>query len=375
VQIARILLLIFLVPLKILASSLTDRINISADFYADNVGVYIISPMVNLTKTLSEHWAMVTSFRIDAITAASIRNGSGDAYDSVISDALTGASGRAGFEDVRLAPTLGMIYEGRSTEVSFGRYMSNEIDYDVASNYFNVKQSFNDANTVVTLGGVYSYEGWNPTISRNLPVSTKTSRTYSFSLTQLLTPKSYFQFRYSSTEAEGFLASPYHYLDRETFVRFDAYPNLRDSKAWAFLYVQQFWESVAIHGQYRYAWDDWDMTSHTVDGKLFYDLFERVTVGLKGRYYTQTQANFVQAPTDYLETDTYIASDYRLSALGTLTYGLSVSYKPESLEDENFLLNVSFNYFQTDKNNFIEWWYGTPQIKAFYMSLGIGYDF
>jgi len=358
-----------------LASSLNDRIGMSIDFYSDNVGVYIVSPVYKISKKFSKHWAGVTSFRIDAITAASIRNGSGQGYDAVTADALTGASGRAGFEDVRVAPTLGMIYENENFEMDFGRYISNEIDYDVSSNYINAKYAMNAANTIISIGAVSSYEGWNPSTSRDLSVSTKESNQVNASLTQLFTAKSYLQFRYSEVVADGYLSSPYHYLNGGTFIRYEAYPSHRESTAWAFLYVQQLGETVAFHGSYRYGSDSWQMESETVEAKLFYDLFDNVMVGIKGRVYTQTAADFVKKIDDYTQTDTYIATDYRLSALGTTTLGFSVSYKPESLEDKNFVFNSSFNYFQTDKNNYIDYWYGTPQISAFYMTFGIGYDY
>ena len=358
-----------------LAYTLSDRVGMSLDFYSDNVGVYIISPVYKLSKTLSKHWGLVTSFRIDAITAASIRNGSGNGYNAVVADALTGASGRAGFEDVRIAPTLGMVYEKENVSVSFGRYLSNEIDYDVSSNYLTMKYAMNKANTVISYGVSNSYEGWNPSISRNLAVSTKETQEQKWSITQLVTPKSYVQIRHSSSSSEGFLSSPYHYLDGGTFVRYDAYPGVRESEALAFLFVQQFGDTFAVHGSYRQGSDSWQMESETAELKLFYDLFDNTVIGLKARSYTQTNAYFTKKIDDYTQSDTYIATDYRLRALGTTTFGFSVSYKPESLEDKNFVFNSSFNYFSTDKNNYIESWYGTPQIRAFYMTFGIGYDY
>jgi hypothetical protein len=357
------------------SSSLADRIGTSMDFYADNVGVYIIAPVVNISKKLSDHWGFITSLRVDAITSASMRNGSGTGYNSVQSDALSSASGRAGFDDLRVAPTLGMVYENDSSELSFGRYMSNEVDYDVNSNYIDYKQGFDADNTVLTFGYSSSYEGWNPTIPYDLEVSTKEVEKFTFSLTQLMSPKSYFQIRYSVDSNEGLLSSPYHFIETTSEILPESYPTVRNGTAYALMYVQQFGEEVSIHTTYRKASDDWEMQSETFEGKLFYNIFERVLLGIKGRYYTQTAAYFVKPLDEYSSTDQYIVSDYRLSALGTLTAGFSVSYKPESLEDNNFLLNVAFNYYQTDKNNYIENWYGTPQIQAFYMSVGIGYDY
>lgn len=374
-QIVFLILALLLLPFKLFADGLKDHMGFSVDFYNDNVGVTILSPMANLTKKLSESWAFAASIRLDGITAASIRNGSGTKVNAAIADAVSGASGRLGFEDLRIAPMLSMSYEGERFGVTFGRYYSEEIDFNSVANFVDLIFNFNDKNTVVTMGGSYAYEGWNPSISRYLPEATKTSTTIKASLMQLISPTAYFQLRYSRTISEGFLASPYHYLETSTFVAFDRYPGSRTSDATAFEYVNQIVDTVALHATYRYYRDDWAMISHTGEMKLFYDLFDTTVVGIKGRYYTQTSAGFVKELSAYSVTDNYIVSDYRLSALGSITAGVSIAYRPESLESRDFLVNVALDYYTTDQNNYILNWYGTSQIQAFYMSVGISYDY
>ncbi len=374
-QVVFLILALILLPFKLFADGLKDRMGFSVDFYNDNVGVTILSPMAQLTKKLSETWGFALSMRLDGITAASIRNGSGTKTNTTIADAVSGASGRLGFEDLRFAPMLSMQYEGENFAASFGRYYSEEIDFNAVANFMDLIFKFNDKNTILTLGSSYAYEGWNPSISRNLPVDTKTTLSYNSSLMQLISPQSYIQGRYSHTQSDGFLASPYHYLETGSFVAFDRYPNTRSSDAFALQYVQQFKETIALHGVYRYYRDDWAMQSHTMEFKLYYDLFDTTTVGIKGRYYTQTKAGFVKSLSAYTLNDSYIVSDYRLSALGSYGVGISMAYRPEKLEEQNFLIDLSLNYYSTDKNNYILNWYGTPSIEAFYMSVGVSYDY
>lgn len=371
-----VFLAIVLAPLKSMAGSFKDQVAITYSFYSDNVGVDIFSPMVSLQNKLSEHWGLSASFAVDAMTAASIRNGNGQVKDGVIVDAVSGASGRAGFDDFRVAPTVSLTYENGDFSTNFGSYYSTEIDFDTLAGFGSMSYAFNDANSVVSLGGSYEMAKWSPTTNRVLyPSDEKTQMQVNASIMQLINPTSYFQLRFSYIKQEGYLASPYRYLVSDTVAQFERYPELRTSYATALQYVGQIGDSTSIHLEYRYYGDDWDLSSHTLQGQVFYEIMENLTFGARVRGYTQSKTSFTKKLNEYEYDDAFIVSDYRLSAFASQDAGLSLLYKPGFFDDENVAISLSYDMYQTDKNAYIENWYGETQIIAKYGTVSLSYDF
>lgn len=121
------------------------------------------------------------------------------------------------------------------------------------------------------------------------------------------------------TRLSGFLSDPYKFEDRR--------PDLREQVT---LSVQHkhFFDSLdgaALHSNYRYYFDDWGISSHTLDFKWAQSInlgkIHIISAPIV-RFYTQTQADFyslVQSPAD----DILNSSDARLSSYGALTIGLN----------------------------------------------------
>ena len=370
-----IVLTILSAPFKLMAETIKDQIAVSYSYYSDNVGVDVYSPFVSLQKRLSEKWGMNASFQVDAISAASMRRGNGNVTDAVIIDAVSGASGRAGYDDVRVAPTLSFTYENEDFVWNFGMYYSNEVDYDTVAGFTEVSSGFNDANTVLSIGASYEEAEWSPIINRDLHDDKKTQRQLNASIMQLLNASSYIQIRGSYIVQDGFLSSPYHYLIEDSFAQFDRYPDSRNSIALAFQYVTELIEDTSMHINYRYYDDDWEIESHTIEGNLYYDVMENLTLGARGRYYTQEAAEFAKPLGSYDVNDRYIVSDYKFTEFDTTTLGVSMHYKPGFFEDEALGLQLSYDYYATDDNEYIQNWYGESKIEADMVTFALTYDF
>ncbi len=378
-----------IVPYKAIASALKDSVDVSYDFYSDNVGVTVYSPVMGIKKALSDKWGLVAKLRLDAISAASIKNASVKFNNDVITDAVTGASGRAGFNDFRVAPDISFIYEGSTFTTTMGTYASNEIDYNVIAAYFNVDTKLNDANTILSFGGSYSYEMWSPRIKRKMlafdnaekkdvEVSDKQIYTVSVGFTQLLNPDAYISGMFEYTEQNGFLSNPYRYYQGTSYARFDLYPNKRRSYPFSLRYVQQYSDKFSTNLFYRFYTDSWALTSNTIDGSFYYDILDSLTLGLKGRFYGQSAVGFIKTVDDYESgnfDDNFFVSDYKYSALATFDAGISMMWRPEFFEDENVLIKLNANYYMTDKNKYIYEWYGEKSIKASYFTTAFSYEF
>ena len=368
-----IIITLMVMPLKVLAEAIKDQVVMSYSYYSDNVDVEVLSPFIGLQKRLSAHWGMNASFQIDAISAASMRRGSGDVIDGVIIDAVSGASGRWGYDDVRVAPTLSFTYENEDYSWNIGSYYSNEIDYETYAGFTEVSSGFNDANTILSLGVSYEKAKWDPVINRELSEDTKTQRQINASVTQLIDAESYVQVRASYIYLDGLLSSPYHYSVGAG--KFDKYPDKRNAYAIAAQYVTLLGEKTSMNLNYRYYKDDWEIKSHTLEAQFYYDLQENLTLGARGRYYKQDAAEFVKPVGGYVTSDRYIVSDYKYTEFDSYTIGVSLHYVPDLFGNEGLGIQLSYDKYATDDNDYIKAWYGKSKIEADMLSFALTYDF
>src|SRR5690606_605587 len=81
---------------------------------------------------------------------------------------------------------------------------------------------------------------------------------------------------------------------------------------------------AALHADYRYYYDSWDIEAHTVELSWQQMLGEswRITPGL--RWYSQSQADFYAPYYQSLRGDGRASSDYRLSPYGAISLRLDI---------------------------------------------------
>ena len=363
--------LMLLVPfLKAQASNLKDSVSIGVNTYSDNGDVQVYSPTFSLMKTLSKNFLVGFKMRVDAIAAASIRNGG----NPVVADAVAGASGEAeGFDDKRYAPTFLVAYEDANNAASGGVYYSTENDYSGISIFGNYVRQFNEQNTAVGIGFSQSSDTWSPVFDRNLPRDDRKERKIDISINQLLSPTSSIQFVYSNMYSEGFLSSPYHYLLQKDFGRFENYKDTRVGHAVALKGVVMLNDENSMNYSYRYYMDDWDISSHTISSEWLKDFSDTVTSGLRVRYYSQTGASFAKEIGTYKKTDEYFAIDYRMSAFDSYDIGIPLIYRPSVMSD--FRVTASVDLYQTSDNDYIKSWYDKSKITAVFTTLKVDYEF
>ncbi|MDX1736019.1 MAG: DUF3570 domain-containing protein, partial [Halioglobus sp.] len=111
----------------------------------------------------------------------------------------------------------------------------------------------------------------------------------------------------------GYLTDPYKSRDLR--------PDER--KEWTFSAgYRRFMEEqdAALHVDYRYFDDDWDVVAHTLDVAWYQNLENDTQVIPFVRYYSQDEAEFFDIVADGSER--FYADDYRLSSYGAFSYGL-----------------------------------------------------
>ncbi len=367
-------LLVFLPFTKGFASGAKDKVGIGFDYYADNGDVQVYSPTFEFLKKVAQKVLIGIKARIDAISAASIRNGGRPTQ----ADAVTGASGKEGPDDTRYAGSLFGTYDDGENSITVGGYYSTEIDYKGLSLYTTIVKQFNEQNTALGLGISQSFDKWEPVFKRNLPKSYRRERKIDLSLTQLLSPTSMVQFIYTYLYSEGFLSSPYHYIIQDNIAKFERYPDTRKGDAFTFKIVKLITEPMSFNFSYRYYKDDWKIKSHTFNFELLRDFTENLTLGVRYRYYTQTKSYFAKPIGSYKLTDKYIAVDYRMSSFSSNTVGMSFIYKPKGnflINWDNIKLEGSIDYYFTSNNEYIKNWYGKNNLKAVFTSFMASYEF
>jgi len=359
-------LLLFIPFLKTYASGLKDSVSVGYDFYGDNSDVQVYSPTFAFMKTISKHWLVGFKMRIDAISAASIRNGASPKRV----DTVAGATDTVTFGDIRYAPTLLMSYDDGLNAMSFGGYYSTEDDYDGKAFFINYVRQLNSDNTAVGIGFSQSSDSWRPIFKRNLPKDYRDEQKIDISINQLLTPKSSIQFVYSHMLSKGFLSSPYQYVLQKNFAKFEKYPDNRSGDAFAFKGVYLINEENSMNYSYRFYTDDWDITSHTIGAEWLHDFSEDLILGSRVRFYSQTKSNFAKDVGDYKINDDYFATDFRMSAFSSIDVGLPLIYFYA-----DYKISMSIDYYQTSNNDYVKLWQGEDNLKFIYTSFSIDYDF
>jgi len=360
---------LFLLEVGSLASSLKDSMSFGVNSYNDNADVQVYSPTLSLFKTVSHQWMIGFKMRIDTISAASIKNGANAGHV----DAVTSASSTedALYDDIRYAPTFMATYDDGENMLSFGAYYSTEKDYIGKAVFMNYVRQLNEQNTAIGIGFSQSFDKWNPVFDRALPRDERNERKIDFSINQLITPTFSMQAVYSNMYSEGFLSSPYHYVLQNNIAKFENYPQTRAGHAMALKGVYLLNATNAMNFSYRYYFDDWDISSHTLSIEELHDFSSKFMSGIKLRYYTQTKSNFVQDIGNYTLDDKYFVTDYRMSAFDSFNVGIPFIYKLESGNK----MTASIDYYQTTDNDYVKSWYGVDHISAVFTTLSYEFDY
>ncbi len=99
---------------------------------------------------------------------------------------------------------------------------------------------------------------------------------------------------------------------------------------------------AAVHFDYRYYTDSWDISSHTFEFSWYQNFPYGITVVPMVRYYSQSAADFFAPFFLAPRTDGHYSSDYRLSGFGKLSGGISIIKQFA----KGVRFNIGFEYFR-----------------------------
>ena len=284
------------------------------------------------------------------------------------------------FRDTRVALSASWAQPlGRLYNVNAGLSFSDEYDYTHFGVNAGLSRDFNKRNTTVSLGLAYSADDIAPVGGKPDPLSpmlnvgdlsnrggddSKDVVDVVLGVTQVVNRNMLVQLNYSFSNASGYLNDPYKILTLVDGVSGDPIPRLVAPGAIGPNYEYRFENRPdertkhSVYGQmkyfvggnvldlsYRYMTDDWEVDSHTIDGRFRWRLSDRSYLEPHLRYYTQSEAEFYQvALVDGTAPFSFASADYRLGDFDAITAGLKYGWQTSGGSE----MSVRLEYYMQD---------------------------
>jgi hypothetical protein len=284
--------------------------------YYDGGGVKAQGPALLLRKSIADRVSLSAGYYVDAVSNASI-------------DVVTTASP---FKETRTAYDLGADWLVRDTLVSAALYSSSEPDYDAKSVSLDAAHEVFGAMTTVSLGFTRSADEVRRAYDPAFQDQAKHWQ-YRFGLTQILTPRWLASANFEAISDAGFLGSPYRAARVFGATVPERVPRTRSSRAIKLRSLYDFGEGAArtaLRVEYRYYWDNWDITAHTLElGAARYVLAGWLAEA-SWRYYAQDKALFysdnAQSETLYVSRNRQLGTFKSNAVVAKATYTFGGSW-------------------------------------------------
>jgi len=285
----------------------------------------------HLLAPVSDNWSVALDVQWEDMSGASpwFVGQSLDGSPKVI---MSGAS----IADTRTDISVTTRYYYDRGNAGFNYTRSDEDDYE--SDSISIDASLNSADGLRTYSGAISVsaddiEPTQGSVPTNTLKDEKDIRSAWIGVTQIVSKRAIVKFGLGYTYRDGFLTDPYKLHDKR--------PDQRKEWAASAGYRHFFVDAnAALHADYRYFDDNWGISSHTFDLAWHQNLGNSTRLIPFLRYYTQDKADFFANIADL--NDRYYADDYRLSAFGAITAGMSLQH-----EFGDWSVNVTGERYQT----------------------------
>ena len=324
-----------------------NQLGLHYSHYTDANSVWSASPGLDLRYWFGDSWRVDWSREIDGVSGASRVASVGDSGVHVKSkvpgfiDGITGASQ----VEFRESDNLALHFDNNGRVAGAGLYLSHENDYRSISPSFDV--AWDVANRNATLGAHYA---WFYDRYTNLEPSVGERQIHAVgaSYTQTLTKLTLAQIGIDWMRSSGYLGRPWNPVlvanGDGTYALYDEnLPRRKTALAYSAGAIQGWKLPTAgkqlgsIHADYRYYQDSWKLQSHTIDLKVFQHIDHDLYLRLRGRFYTQTNANFAKSA--YMGTETYKTADIKYSAFKSVLTGLKLAGRfPDTWTDASLLV-------------------------------------
>lgn len=360
-------------------------------FYGESERVQLLEGVVNASKDFGNEQVFNGKVVIDTLTGASATGAVAQPYVQT----FTRPSGKGGYTvaagDTPLDDTFHdtrVQVSGQWTQpimedvrASGGLQFSKEYDYLSIVANGSLAFDFNQKNTTLSAGLSYAMDtidpvGGRPTDFAMMTASTghgegdgyddddnengessgsesKDTADLLLGVTQIINRRMLMQFNYSLSQSDGYHNDPYKLLSvvndqgYTQNILYESRPDKRTKQSF-FWQTKYAMDQGVVDVSYRYASDDWEIDSHTIDTRLRFDLTETTYIQPHIRYYQQTEADFY---TPFLAEGAplpeYASADYRLGKMSAITLGIKYGMQLDNGDELAFRIEY---YQQTPKN-------------------------
>lgn len=298
----------------------------------------VIEPMVFIEHQITEDTAINGRIVFDAWTAAS---------DTKL-DNYTGASGSPIMGQNRVAANLGIRKEKKveKNRWNFGADVgfSSEYDYRSFNGSLNASRSFAKDNFTLGAGLQYYMDEVdlfqdisNPQAATITTGLERKILAASLTASQILTVKDIIQFDATYARSTGYLESTANTVSVGGTRRVEVLPDERTRYALSSKWVHGLSQTSALNLSYRYYWDNWDTTAHTIRTAYLFDIEEDESfMELFVRIHQQDQNKYFRP--SFTTAETFMTSDSDMDEF--TSYEGGVFY--EAFQDDFKMFGVEF---------------------------------
>ena len=253
--------------------------------------------------------------------------------------------------DIRWSGGVEPTFNLGAHHITPGFSYSEEHDYISTGASLNYSLDLNEKNTTLNAGWSHNSDKVYKDSRRTIINGHKDADEVILGVNQLLGPKTVLTVDFTYGNARGYLSDPYKVVARTgtpvyaytdpvtgevtltTGNSDDNRPRHRDRYiGYASLTQAVTPLNASVEGSYRLFLDSWGISAHTMSLTWFQKIGKHVTLAPSFRYYRQTAADFYYVTLPGMSGDSNTpanySSDYRLSALESFAYGVSLSIKP-----------------------------------------------
>ncbi len=270
-------------------------------------GVTASGPALLVRKNIGDRFSLTGTYYADIVSNASI-------------DVVTTASP---YNETRNAYGLGMNYVVRDSLITVAAATSREPDYTADTVNVDLAQDVFGGMTTVNLGFTKGSDSIRKTGDGSFHESADHWR-YRLGATQVLTPNALMSANFEAISDDGFLGSPYRVALVFGAAVPERVPSTRSSRAFQLRGIVDLGERNVVRGAYRYFWDNWGITAHTVEiGYARYFGADWMADAFV-RYHAQTGASFFS--NNAASDTTYVTRNRQLSDFNDGALGLNLVY-------------------------------------------------
>ncbi len=313
------------------------QIGFTTYYFSDSGGNSVATNSFNLAKKFLSKTVLLLDLEVDNVTVPPIT-------------AVTGATRPKRQSSKEFTKTRGQAIVGLeqgigpNSSLALTYYRSQEVDYTSNSAIGTWTQEMFQKNTTLSFRGQFISDKVG-TLQEDGTVTNQDK--YSFwgvvSLDQLLSPTTILSMNYNRLYQDGFLSDPYRTVkvfdENNAFISVtEKHPDNRLRQSISAKMKQSIpTVGAAVTGSIRYYFDDWDMSSRTIDLQFSKYVLDDLIARFNYRYYSQDQASFA--------SDRYVGTEFENNAFRT------ADYKLQSFFSNNFGISTTLMFRKLAKSN------------------------